>query len=304
MSFNRILLLVGVLLFAGIGIASYNKKQADASPKSEPLVASTSQPSQGSLPTANRISELFNTGEPKLPIVETVTYSSRAPWLKGRSAWLVDYADQYNTPRSFVCKSLSGQYTTTNVSNGDQFNVLRTDIDFNFHLVVDVSKCRLFFYYIDGKTKERVLLKDYKVGLGRPNSKEKSGYQTPLGKYKLGSRTAEYTRGMMGPFKGQQVELIRVFGTRWIPFDSSIANCSRPAKGFGIHGCPWEEVNGQLKENITSLEGYASDGCIRLAQEDVEELYSIISTRPTIIEIVPNFATAELNNFPYQTKAI
>src|ERR1700733_8691101 len=39
-------------------------------------------------PKVDRISQLFTTGPNKLPIVETITYSSQVPWLKGRPAWV------------------------------------------------------------------------------------------------------------------------------------------------------------------------------------------------------------------------
>jgi hypothetical protein len=101
---------------------------------------------------------------------------------------------------------------------------------------------------------------------------------------------------MKGPYNGQQVELIRVFGTRWIPFAQELENCTEPAKGYGIHGMPWGEdpATNTLIENASSLGQYQSDGCIRMRQVDVEELYSIIVTRPTTIEIVKDFYDAQL----------
>ncbi|MBS0654779.1 MAG: L,D-transpeptidase, partial [Verrucomicrobia bacterium] len=38
-----------------------------------------------------------------------------------------------------------------------------------------------------------------------------------------------------------------------------------------------------------SLGKYESDGCIRMQTKDVEELFAIVSTRETIVEIVPAF---------------
>jgi len=39
---------------------------------------------------------------------------------------------------------------------------------------------------------------------------------------------------------------------------------------------------------------YESDGCIRLSHEDMEELFSVIITKPTLIEIVKNSKDAKL----------
>ncbi len=52
------------------------------------------------------------------------------------------------------------------LSEGSKFNVFRKDKKINFYLLVDVSRCKMGFYYIDLDTNERVLLKTYRVGLG------------------------------------------------------------------------------------------------------------------------------------------
>ena len=51
---------------------------------------------------------------------------------------------------------------------------------------------------------------------------------------------------------------------------------------------------GALVENASSLGRYESDGCIRLAGKDVHELYAIVSTRETFVEIVPTFQHSAL----------
>ncbi len=250
------------------------------------------------LPDANRIEELFNIGEPKLPIVETIRYSSRVPWKKGRAAWIADYATHYNTSRYFISRSLAGKvdYFAQKIANGDLFNVLKEDKKLDFHLVVDLSRSKMWFYYFDADTNDRVLLKTYPVGLGRVESKKKSGYLTPLGTYLLGDRVALYKPGAMGYFNHKKVEMIRIFGTRWIPFEKAIAGCTAPAKGFGIHGSPWIEdpATKKLTEDSDSIGKYESDGCIRLNLEDIEELFSIIITKPTYVQIVADFNDANL----------
>jgi lipoprotein-anchoring transpeptidase ErfK/SrfK len=39
---------------------------------------------------------------------------------------------------------------------------------------------------------------------------------------------------------------------------------------------------------------YDSDGCIRLSSADIEELFSIVLTKPTFVEIVKDFHEAKL----------
>jgi len=142
-------------------------------------------------------------------------------------------------------------------------------------------------------TKEKTLVKTYKVGLGRIDHSKISGLLTPLGVYSLGSRIAVYAPKTMGIHNGNKIEMIRIFGTRWIPFEKEISGTTLQAKGFGIHGLPWVMKNGNLVEETDSLGKYESDGCIRMATADIEELYSIIITRPTTIEIVKNFFDGE-----------
>jgi hypothetical protein len=244
------------------------------------------------LPDADRIEELFNKNGPKLPIVETLTYKSHVPWQKGRPAWLSDYAGHYATSRHFIARSLNGKpdYLKQELAEGDRFNVLRKDKNFEFRLVVDTSRCRLWFYYIDLDTHEKVLLKTYQVGLGRLDASKTSGLLTPLGTYSLGDRVAIFKPKSTGMHHGKKVEMMTVFGTRWIPFEKELGECTAPAKGFGIHGTPWiKDANGELVDNPTSVGKYESDGCIRLATPDMEELFAIIITKPATIEIVRDF---------------
>ncbi|MBA3602677.1 MAG: L,D-transpeptidase [Parachlamydiaceae bacterium] len=249
------------------------------------------------LPNTDRIYQLFNKGEPKLPFVETITYKSRVSWLKGRPAWLSDYASHYSSSRHFIARSLNGKpdYLRQNIAEGDTFNVFRKDKNINFHLLVDTSRCKLWLYAIDVDANKRFLLKSYQVGLGRPDGQKASGLLTPLGKYSLGSKVMSYEPKMEGHHNGQKVEMVRIFGSRWIPFEKEVTGCTVPAKGFGIHGVPWAPNKaGVLAENCSSLGKYEGDGCVRLATADIEELFAILITKPTVIELVNDFFEAKL----------
>lgn len=248
-------------------------------------------------PTVNLVPLLFNKGEPKLPIVETVTYKSRIGWMKGRPAWLSDYANHYETSRHFIARSLNGSpdYFKQDVADGDRFNVFKLEKNVEFYLLVDVNRCKLRLYYYDKDANERVFLKSYSVGLGRVDPSRTSGFLTPLGKFTLGNKIAIYKPKMMGHHNGQRIEMLKVFGTRWIPFEKEIAGCTAPAKGFGVHGVPWvSRDNGELVEDKSSLGKFESDGCIRLASSDMEEIFAIIITKPATIEIVKDFKLASL----------
>lgn len=245
----------------------------------------------------NLVPFLFNRGEPKLPIVETVIYKSRVAWMKGRPAWLSDYANHYSTSRHFIARSLNNgpDYLKQDIAEGDRFNVFKLDKNVEFYLVLDTTRCKLRLYYIDMDQNERVLLRTYSVGIGREDPSRISGMLTPLGKFSLGNKIAIYKPKMMGHHNGQRVEMLKIFGTRWIPFDKEIAGCTAPAKGFGIHGLPWTpNEKGELVENRSSLGRMESDGCVRLASADMEEIFAIIITKPATIEIVKDFKVAAL----------
>lgn len=265
------------------------------SPKASTQIAAAAK---DDFPAIDRIFQLFSTGPSKLPIVETLNYSSSVSWLKGRPAWVADYATHYNTSRHFIARSLNNKtdYFSQKVVEGSKFNVFRKDKKINFYLLVDIVRCKMGFYYIDLDTNERVLLKTYRVGLGRIDATKPSGTLTPLGRYSLGSRVAIYKPGVMGFYQDKEVEMIRIFGTRWIPLDQELNGVIVPLKGYGLQGAPWTTHldDGHMLECREAIGAYDGNGCIRLNSEDIEEIFAIVLTKPTFIEIVKDFREAKL----------
>ena len=104
-----------------------------------------------------------------------------------------------------------------------------------------------------------------------------------------------YKPGVMGYFNHEKTEMIRVFGTRWIPFEKEIKNCTSPAKGFGIHGAPWiEGKGGKLEGSDQGIGKYEGDGCIRLFTSDIEEVYAIITSQTAFVHLVRDYHDADL----------
>jgi len=322
MSLSKGLAILAVMLFAFVAIVGIFKKAtrsdngigvtSERIPSEIELVSNAvgkqqskdhngtavTRQNNGDFLEVDRIDEFFNTGLPKFPIVETITYKSKVPWKQGRPAWIVDYASHYGTSRHFIARSLNKgpDYDTQKVVNGDHFNVFRSDKNIQFHLVVDISKAKMRFYYYDVDADERMLVKTYSVGIGKPDSRKASRFLTPKGKYSIGNNIAVYRPGMRGIYNGENTEMIRVFGTRWIPFGEEIFGATEPADGYGIHGVPWRFDNAvnRLMDDSSSIGKYESDGCLRLLTEDIEELFSIIITKPAFIEIVDDFYDAML----------
>jgi len=325
MSLPKIFLLVSLSLFSLIGVLALVKRPvvpkeqtppaarqevtlALLEPPKEPVRA-TPPPAPKAPPVeepavviehdaeAEGLSALFAKNS-VCPIVETVAYKSHVPWKLHRSAWLIDYAQHYKTPLDFIYGSLNGSadFSPRNVSEGMPIRVLKKDLPFRFHIVVSLSSCRLRLYYVIPKERRAVFLKSYPVGLGRKDPSRPSGFLTPIGLYRLGSKVGVFHPKMTGMYRGKKVELVRVFGGYWMPFEKEIRGCSDPAKGLGIHGVPMDrdEHTGTLMENTSSLGHYESDGCIRLAGKDVHELFAVVSTRETFVEIVPTFQHSAL----------
>lgn len=260
------------------------------------------------LPYAARIDEFFNTRDPRFPFVKTITYKSRVSWQHGRPAWIADYASHYRTSRHFIARSLNGkpEYEKQDVGNGDRFNILDPDTEITFHLVIDTSRCKLWFYVEDQTRHQLTLVKVYEVGLGRLDPSKKSGSLTPHGTYALGDQVAIYKKETKGNYQGNAIEMIRVFGTRWIPLTKSTDaklthkvsahEITESPKGYGIHGAPWKEDpdTNRLMECTECIGKHESDGCIRLLSQDIEELFSIIISRPTVVEIVADFKDSQI----------
>ena len=255
MAVMRGFLIGSIALFGMIGGYAYMKKRAVEKPSERPQMVEISlneplrsartpvvpvkaapspeAPSQAAVsikedfPEVDRIHQLFTLDSSKLPLVETVAYTSRVPWLKDRPAWIADYASHYETSRHFIARSLNKKidYFTQKISPGDRFNVFKRDKQINFHLLIDLSRCRMWFYAIDLDANERILLKTYQVGVGRVDQTKTSGFLTPVGKYLLGKKVAIYKPETLGFFQDNKIEMIRVFGTRWIPFEQEMEGC-------------------------------------------------------------------------------
>ena len=123
MAAARYFLIGGVVLFGVIGAIGWLKREpkqqqevplvqeislSETAPVKTPAIpliakpvtqAPADSPSEIGLPEVDRIQQLFAHDSSKLPIVETVSYTSRVPWLKGRPAWIADYASHFETSR-------------------------------------------------------------------------------------------------------------------------------------------------------------------------------------------------------------
>ncbi|MDP3980834.1 MAG: L,D-transpeptidase family protein [Chlamydiota bacterium] len=103
------------------------------------------------------------------------------------------------------------------------------------------------------------VIKVYSVGTGKDNN-------TPTGDFKIVNKIKEptwHTKGKVIPYGNPD----NLLGTRWMGFD---------IKGYGIHGT-WDK---------DSIGKQSSDGCVRLRNEEVEELFKIVpvGTSTTVVD--------------------
>lgn len=176
-----------------------------------------------------------------VPAPEKTLYTVRS----GDSLDLI--ARKFNTTIEAIQKGNRLDSRTAIIYPGQQLRILRG----NWRIRVLKSQYKLYLY--DGSD----LFKAYDVGIGKQG-------RTPVGTFDIIEKVKEpdwQYRGKTIPFGSEG----NVLGTRWMrlkPTGTTNANL----QGYGIHGT-WEP---------DTIGKSMSNGCIRLRNEDVNELYSII----------------------------
>jgi lipoprotein-anchoring transpeptidase ErfK/SrfK len=166
--------------------------------------------------------------------------------------YLQKIAKKYNTTVSLI-KMMNGMETDT-IRAGAAVMVYNGDFS------VRVSKTRNTLDLMAGNK----LFKRYSVGTGKFG-------KTPAIEFKIVDKITEppWTRFT----DGKQIEYgdpENVLGTRWM----KIVSAEHPEiTGFGIHGT-WER---------DSIGQQSSAGCIRMLNEDVEELFDLVPRKTTVI---------------------
>ena len=134
-----------------------------------------------------------------------------------------------------------------NIKLGDRLRILDKP---NFEIEVSKSENWLLLK-MNGK-----FFKRYTVGTGLYN-------RTPVGTFKVSDKIKEpawWKDNVQIPYGDPR----NILGTRWMAI--SATGTTPPAKGYGIHGT-WDN---------SSLGQQSSAGCVRMANADVEELFTII----------------------------
>jgi len=122
---------------------------------------------------------------------------------------------------------------------GDKLKVFQGPFD----IVIDKSKYRLTLYL------KGVIVKEYKVGLGKNSS-------TPEGEYAVRNKLVDPEWNPPGPEYAASKAPDNPLGTRWIGFNHD----------YGIHGTIDPQSIGKSE----------SRGCVRLLNQDAEEVYDLV----------------------------
>ena len=164
-------------------------------------------------------------------------------------------AMRHNTSTEAVQRGNNMKLTNLNVRLGNSFSIYKGDWE------IIISKSRRKLYLFDGKK----IFKVYDIGIGKQD-------RTPTGVFKTGVKKKNppwYSPKGKIPFGDPE----NVLGTRWISLNPN-GKTSRQVSGLGIHGT-WAPE---------SIGGAESNGCLRLLNKDVEELFAII---PNELKPVP-----------------
>lgn len=168
-------------------------------------------------------------------------------------------AMKHNTSVEAVQRSNNMKLTDVNVQLGKTYNIYVGKWE------IVISKSRRMLYLFDGKK----LFKAYPVGIGKQG-------RTPTGSFNTGGKRKNpdwYSpNGRIAYGKPGNV-----LGTRWIRLNPN-GKTSRPISGLGIHGTWAPDSIGKAESN----------GCLRLLNKDVEELFAIIPNerKPVPVTII------------------
>lgn len=124
---------------------------------------------------------------------------------------------------------------------------------------VEVSKSKKTLRLMSGET----VLNEYPVGTGKFGS-------TPTGTFRISDRVKEppwFRDGRVIPYGDPQ----NILGTRWMALQST--DGQKELTGYGIHGT----------DDDSSIGKESSQGCIRLRNRDVEELFKILPVGTEVV---------------------
>ncbi len=177
-------------------------------------------------------------------------------YLIKRGDSLVKIARQFNATVAMIQKSNGLDETNPMIYPDQTFRIFFAD------WTIKVVKSKFLLLVKNGDK----IIKVYRIGIGRQD-------RTPVGTFEIDLKDFEpdwWRPGKVVKFGDPE----NVLGTRWMSLLPT-GETSKTLKGYGIHGT-WQP------ESIGTA---ASQGCVRMVNENVEELFDIVPLN-TQVEIV------------------
>ncbi|MFZ2656897.1 MAG: L,D-transpeptidase family protein [Victivallales bacterium] len=179
---------------------------------------------------------------------EKETYSIR------KNDNLIKIATDFNTTIEAVMKSNGLNPANPVIQAGRTLKI------FKGNWTLKISKKRFKLYLYDGDNVFMV----YNIGIGKQG-------RTPVGTFEIDVKKDKpvwYKDGKQVPYGSKE----NILGTRWMSL-RPVGGTSSNFKGYGIHGT-WEPE---------AIGREASNGCIRMVNEEINDLYMILPLKTTVL---------------------
>jgi len=204
------------------------------------------------LPESNplwlRAAEVLSSANTKLLLTDIPFPGKKINYVCKSTDYLQNIASAHNTSIDLIQISNHMKSADSSIWEGRVFRIYKGDWR------VRISKKTLMLYLYDGDK----LFKIYHVGIGREN-------RTPEGVFVVKSKVKEPTwyapSGKVVPYSGAQ----NVIGSRWLSLAPE-GGTDKGLLGYGIHGTADPDSIGKT----------VSNGCVRMRNAEVEELFMII----------------------------
>lgn len=180
---------------------------------------------------------------------------------------MVRIANRFFTPYEFICK-INGNIDPRRIRPGQKLKVIKGP----FHAQVNLREFRMDLYLGSPGGSDAMFVRSFRVGLGEDNSTPTGLWVVPSGA-KVRDPTYYSPRGE-GIIAADDPK--NPLGEFWIAMEGIEGNAVG-ATSFGIHGTIEPETIGKQ----------ASMGCIRLLNEDVEQVFELL------YEVKSNVRTVE-----------